>query len=130
MSPTPAPDGRLFCEHCLGRFNTGGDCPACPEEPLLDPGDPEVREILTSFDEKARNKRYGLLLIISAVLATPVYYPVSFHSGMLGGMAAAALFAAGLVFVLGGVFRAKRKLPDLADDELQRFESTPANPPV
>jgi hypothetical protein len=125
MSAVPAPDGRFFCEHCLGRFNTGGDCPACPDEPLLDLGDEAVREMLISFDEKARNKRYGLLLIISAVLATPVYYFVSFYSGMLGGIAAAALFAAGLVFVLSRVFRAKKKLPDLSNDEIRRFESTP-----
>ena len=49
-----------------------GDCPACPEEPLLDLYDEEVVHMLQAFDEQAWRQRMAQVTGVCAVLCSPV----------------------------------------------------------
>jgi hypothetical protein len=111
--------GRFYCEHCHGRFDSQGDCPRCPEEPLLDLSDEDVRLMLDEMDHRARTKRFATLGMISAVVTVPVCMVMMTTCSMWIAIPLAALFAGGLTAVLGLIFRARRSSPELTDSEIR-----------
>jgi len=111
MAPTQNPQGQYFCEQCEGRYDQKGDCPKCPEEPLLNLLDEDVLLMLKQFDDARWQKRVGLLTGISGVICLPLLALVLF-GGKFGFIVYGAAMM-GLSGVLVAIFPAKRKTPDM-----------------
>ena len=118
-------EGRYFCERCSGRYAAGGDCPKCKDEPLLDLVDDEVRIMLESMDDRAKMKRYSMLLVLVIVLTMPLSLGlIFFWLGWLIGIPAAAFMVGGLTAGLVKVFPAPTKAPQVSQAELEQFQYT------
>jgi len=110
---------RFFCESCLGRADAPGDCPRCSGEPLLDLANSEVREMLESFDDSAKTKRYSLVLGIVVVATMPVSFALIFALlGLLVGGPISAAIVFGLTALFVKMFPVKRRAPVLSEQEL------------
>ncbi len=112
------PHGRFICEACGRRFAGAGDCPACPDEPLLDLADEDVVLMIESFDAAAQRRRYFLCFLGAAVVAVPVGLVLVVLGASTGVRSLAKLaFLAGagiligLTTLLAFLFPARRKLP-------------------
>ena len=70
--PTQNPEGRYFCERCTHRYDDVGDCPSCPEEPLLDLIDEDVLLMLRSFDDERWRRRMGVCTMVAAAVCLPL----------------------------------------------------------
>lgn len=119
---TPATDGRFFCESCLGRHTTRGDCPRCPGEPLLDLCDDETRIMLEEFDSKAKMKRYTIILVTVIVVTMPIDLGmIFFWLGLWIGVPATACFVAAITAILANFLPAKMKSPTLQPGEIEHM---------
>ena len=105
-----APYGRYFCEACLSRYHEEGDCPSCPEEPLLDLWNPEVMEMLRKFDELAWRERMGQVTAVCAVICSPSLITWFFFAflamPLFGGL------TMGLSAIVYPFFKARKVTPD------------------
>jgi hypothetical protein len=118
-----ASDGRFFCEKCLRRDTHGGQCPHCPDEPLLDLSDDETRLMLESMDDRAKTKRYSVMLGLVLVLTMPInIFLIYGFIGWLLGIPTAAALVAGLTALLVKIFPARPRAPELSDQEIARLE--------
>ena len=129
-APQANVQGRWFCTRCKGRFDGPGDCPRCPEEPLLDLADDEIRLMLHEQDAAAKRKRYGLCLGIAAVLGVPVFFLSAALEMYLmpharkGGSLAIGLTGAtvlGLTALFTMLFPARRVLPEVSQADIARW---------
>jgi len=120
--------GRFYCEQCHGRFDAAGDCPKCPGEPLLDLADEDVRLMLEEMDHAAKTRRFGMLAMVSAVLAVPVFFILSATCSWLLAIPGAALFAGGLATVLSFIFKPKQSAPKLTESEIRFLERPGVEP--
>lgn len=108
----PNPDGQYFCEQCCRRYDAAGDCPKCPDEPLLDLLNEDVLLMLAEFDRQRWARRVGLLTGTSAVLLSPLFF-IGF---LLGGFIGAIPWAVGVAAssaALMRLFPPDQKTPDL-----------------
>ena len=105
------PSGPFFCEQCTARFALAGDCPHCPEEPLLDLRDEDVRHMLINFDQARMRKRMGIYGAISGAVTFPVFFFLLEFIGLWLDLALWILMAAGLSTLLMTMLPPKRKCP-------------------
>ncbi len=120
---TPTPDGRFFCESCLGRYAGRGDCLKCPGEPLLDLCDDETRLMLEEFDSKAKMRRYTIILMVVIVLTMPISLGlIFFWLGALIGTPAAAGLVAAITAGLAALLPPKVKMPQLKSGEIEQMQ--------
>lgn len=110
--------GRYYCESCRRRFGASGDCPRCPGEPLLDLADDDVRLMLEEATDRARMRRYSIVLGIVLVASMPVSIFLAFFIGFLIGIPAAAAMVAGLTALFIKIFQPKEVGPRLSPDEV------------
>ncbi|HOX46190.1 MAG TPA: hypothetical protein PK668_21480 [Myxococcota bacterium] len=60
-------DAHFVCTLCRQAYPAAGNCPAHPEEPLLDASDRQVCFFLMGLDDQARNRVYGLWITLGLV---------------------------------------------------------------
>lgn len=106
----PEEDGRYLCEACTLRWDITGDCPRCPEEPLLDLWDPAVIEMLQHFDELAWRKRMGQVSAVCALICSPTLL-LGLVANVLA-LPAFGLATAALTAVVYPFFPARRVTPE------------------
>jgi len=109
--PTTTPEGRYFCESCTARYDEVGDCPSCPEEPLLDLLDEDVLLMLRSFDDERWRKRMGVYTGISAVVCIPALILAAPFKHF--ALPAYGFVAMGMAGALMASFPPQRKTPDM-----------------
>ena len=90
--------GRFYCERCSLRQEHGGDCPQCPDEPLLDLDDGDVQLMLREMDSAEIRKRNYLIGGVAAVVAI---VPVGALSILIGDGKTLVLSWAGVAVGLG-----------------------------
>lgn len=94
------PQHRFFCERCLRQYEENhGDCPSCPEEPLLDLADPEVVRMLQKFDEQAWRTRLGQVTAVCSLLCSPLLL-----TGLFVGAFALPVFGFGVAALSAVVY--------------------------
>jgi hypothetical protein len=116
-------DGRFLCHECTRRYHRPGDCPHCPEEPLLDLADEEVRLFLDDFDSKARWRRFGLCFGAALPIGIPLVIVGGYYFS-IHGQAGGAFATFGLATLFAKLFPAKRRSPRLGQNEIARLEET------
>ncbi len=115
---TDGPDGQFFCERCEGRYDQPGDCPRCPNEPLMDLTDNDVVLMLEAFDDAAKRKRYGVCFAAALVVTVPIAIALIAGCSLVDSRAVFKLalllcFAvlAGLTTLFATLFPARRRTP-------------------
>ncbi len=106
------PDGRWFCERCQSRYATPGDCARCPDEPLLDLHDEDVRLAIEELDASRRRKRHALLGLVALAACFPLVLLVGIFSTKLGVLAWVGATSA-LTATLWKIFPTKDRLPPM-----------------
>lgn len=113
--------GRYFCEKCLNRQSTPGDCPTCAGEPLLDLSDPEIRQMLQSFDDQRKTRHYSFMLGLILVVSSPLSIGLVFLSWLFVPISAGLVV--GLTALAIKIRPAKVRMPKVTDDEISGWLS-------
>jgi hypothetical protein len=121
--PTVKADGAYFCEVCTTRYDAAGDCAKCDQEPLLDLRQPDVVEMIQSFDQRRWQQRLGIYTALGAAVAIPgvivlnllMAVATDYVLGLvpnviLAGIGVSAI-SGGLIAVLPPMKRLPRNLP-------------------
>lgn len=123
------PEGRYYCEICRRRYDDPGDCPRCPEEPLLDLGDEDVRLMLQENDLASRNRRFATIFMVSALVVAPfgVVLWIYISACLAIPLCALGVFLSTTVLTL--VFPARKTMPPLTVNEIYNLSSMARNAP-
>ncbi|HEY3351767.1 MAG TPA: hypothetical protein VGQ83_00840 [Polyangia bacterium] len=120
MSPDALP---FICAACGHRAAAPGDCPRCPENPLLDLRKPEVLEILEDIDSRLRRRRdqqcvwlgvgisIPLVLALAAIPAFRLVMTLIRMNHWIGYLALITLTAFGISRLALKLFPAPRRCP-------------------
>lgn len=103
----------FVCPECVRRFDASGDCPDCPDEPLLDIRVKQVRFLLRDIDANERGKREGWAVWASVPIGMVVgalaiaVIPSEVYDLLPGPRL--AFYAAGFILPAMGAFAVLRK---------------------
>jgi hypothetical protein len=118
---------RYHCAVCHHRAPAPGTCPRCPEEPLLDLADPEVRIMLEQQDDAHKWRHAGKVIGISAGAAVPLTVGImtaAEMAGMEGLNVIQVMFGTSLAVMFGlfAIWKPHKSAPKLQDEELAALE--------
>jgi hypothetical protein len=111
-----------MCEECTRRYERGGMCDDCPDEPLLDLADEDVRLMIDEFDDRRFWKRSTIWTFLSLALVSPFGIAAWNYMGTKIGVAVWGLLTGGLSTFLIKRFPPEPKLPELTPEEIQRMK--------
>lgn len=119
---------RYHCAVCHHRASQPGSCPNCPEEPLLDLADSEVRLMLEQQDDAQKWRHAGKVIGISAGAAVPLTVGIVTLSEMIGLGAPnliQVMFGTSLavMFTLFAIWKPHRSAPRLHHEEVAALEA-------
>lgn len=118
------------CPGCASRFDEPGECPRCPDEPLLDIRDKQVRFLLRDIDTRRRDKRetiahwsavpIGMVLGVLLLVVTPseLYAILPGPRGVYY-VGAFIMPAAGAFFLLARLLRPAPRFAWLGDESTE-----------
>lgn len=117
---------RYHCANCHHRAPAPGNCPRCPEEPLLDLADSEVRLMLEQEDDAAKYRHAGKVIGISAAAGVPLTIGVMMLSSAIGLELnpIQMMFATSLAVMFGlfALWKPKKSAPTLSEAEIAALE--------
>jgi hypothetical protein len=118
---------RYHCANCHHRAAAPGGCPKCPDEPLLDLADTEVRLMLSQQDDAEKWRHSGKVIGISAGAAIPLTLGIMSAADAIGlgtPNLIQVLFGSGLAVMFGlfAIWKPKRGAPKLSDADVASLE--------
>lgn len=122
---TPAV-ARYHCANCHHRAPAPGNCPHCPEEPLLDLADPEVRLMLDQADDATKYRHAGKLIALSAAIGIPLTIGLMMLSSTIGLELnpIQVMFGSSLAVMFGlfALWKPRMSAPKLSEGEIAALE--------
>ena len=109
--------GRFICTECKTRYDTGGECPKCPGEPLMDLHNESVRLMLVEQDERVDRAKHYRVVMSFAVVGFLFSLPAMQIVGMLGLPDLVAAIPLLTMTAIGeGVYRLVKPVPVVPPD--------------
>lgn len=117
---------RYHCALCHHRAAAPGSCPHCPDEPLLDLADAEVRLMLEQADDATKYRHAGKVIGLSAAAGVPLTVGLMMLSSTIGLdlNPIQAMFGTSLAVMFGlfTLWKPKKSAPALSEGEIAALE--------